>query len=444
MKIQLSDHFTYKKLLKFTLPSIVMMVFSSIYGVVDGFFVSNFAGEAEFKAVNFIMPVLMLLGAIGFMFGAGGSALISKTLGEGDKKRANGIFSFVTYTSIVTGVIISILGILLIRPIATALGAGAMLENCVIYGRIILCALPFFMLQMVFQSFFVTAEKPQAGLFVTIGAGVTNMVLDALFIGIFKWGITGAATATALSQVVGGIAPIIYFSRKKNDSLLRLDKPIIDFKALLKVCTNGSSELMTNISLSVIGMLFNYQLLIYAGKEGDGVAANGVLMYVGFIFISIFIGYSIGVAPIIGYHYGAKNTNELKGLRKKSMIIILFLSIAMFLLGEGLAEPLSRLFVGYSDKILDMTVHGFRIYSFCFLIVGFNIFCSAFFTALGNGLVSAVLSFLRLFLFQAITVIVLPLFMGLDGIWISSTGSELLAIVTSFIFIIALKKKYDY
>ena len=444
MKIQLSDHFTYKKLLKFTLPSMIMMVFSSIYGVVDGFFVSNFAGELEFKAVNFIMPVIMLLGAIGFMFGSGGSALVAKTLGEGDKKKANGIFSFVVYSSILTGVVITILGIILIKPVAIALGAGAMLENCVIYGSIILLAMPFFMLQMEFQSFFVTAEKPQTGLFVTIGAGVANMVFDALFIAVFKWGIVGAAVATALSQVIGGLVPIIYFTRRKNDSLLRLERPLTDFKALLKVCTNGSSELMTNVSLSVIGILFNYQLIKYAGENGDGVAANGVLMYVGFIFLSIFIGYSIGISPIVGYHYGAKNHSELQGLRKKSLVIILIFSITMFILGEGLAEPLSRMFVGYNERILDMTIRGFRLYSFSFLIVGFNIFGSAFFTALNNGLVSAILSFLRLFLFQAITVLVMPLFMDLDGIWLSSTASELMAIITTFIFLFALKKKYKY
>ena len=444
MKIQLSDHFTYKKLLKFTVPSVIMMVFSSIYGMVDGFFVSNFAGELEFKAVNFIMPVLMLLGAVGFMFGAGGSALISKTLGEGDRERANGIFSFVTYTSIITGVVIAIFGIVFLKPIAIALGAGAMLENCIIYGTVILLALPFFMLQMEFQSLFVTAEKPQAGLLVTIGAGVANMVLDALFIGVFRWGIVGAAAATALSQVIGGIVPIIYFSRKSNTGLLRLCKPVLDFKALLKVCTNGSSELMTNISLSVMGILFNYQLLKYAGEEGDGIAANGVLMYVGFMFISIFIGYSIGVAPVIGYHYGAQNHKELTSLLKKSQIIIFAISLSMFILGEALAAPLSQIFVGYSEGILEMTIRAFRLYSFCFLIVGFNIFGSAFFTALNNGLVSAILSFLRLFLFQAITVIVMPLFMDLDGIWLSSTASELMAIITTFAFVFALRKRYKY
>lgn len=443
MKIQLSDHFTYKKLLKFTLPSIVMMVFSSIYGVVDGFFVSNFAGELEFKAVNFIMPVIMILGAIGFMLGAGGSALISKTLGERKKERANGIFSFTVYISIILGAILAALGIIFLRPVATMLGAGAMLENCVIYGTIILLALPFFMLQMEFQSLFVTAEKPQLGLYVTVGAGVANMVLDALFIGVFRWGIVGAASATALSQVIGGLLPIIYFARK-NNSLLRLQKPLLDFRSLWKICTNGSSELMTNISLSVITILFNYQLLIYAGEDGDGIAANGVLMYVGFIFISIFIGYAIGVSPIVGYHYGAKNHKELSGLLKKSMMIIFVISISMFILGEGLAVPLSKLFVGYNPVILDMTIRAFRLYSFCFLIVGFNIFGSSFFTALNNGLVSAILSFLRLFLFQAVTVIVMPLFMDLDGIWLSSTASEIMAIITTFIFILALRKRYKY
>ena len=421
-----------------------MMVFTSIYGMVDGFFVSNFAGELEFKAVNFIMPVIMLLGAIGFMFGAGASALISKTLGQGDKEKANGIFSFVTYTSIITGIIISVLGIIFLKPIAIVLGAGAMLENCIIYGSIILLAMPFFMLQMEYQSLFVTAEKPQIGLIATIGAGVANMVLDALFIAIFKWGIAGAAIATALSQVIGGIFPLIYFSRKNNPSLLMLGKPILDFKALLKVVTNGSSELMTNISLSVIGMIFNFQLLKYAGEEGDGVAANGVLMYVGFMFISIFIGYSIGVAPVIGYNYGAQNHKELNGLLRKSILIIISFSVAMFILGEALAGPLSQLYVGYNERILEMTIRAFRLYSFSFLIVGFNIFGSAFFTALNNGLVSAILSFLRLFLFQAITVLVMPLFMDLDGIWLSSTASELMAIIVTLAFILALRKRYKY
>ena len=287
MTIQLSDHFTYRRLLRFTLPSIAMMIFTSIYGIVDGFFVSNFVGKTSFAAVNFIMPFLMILGAFGFMFGTGGSALIAKTMGEGDMPRANRLFSLLTYTSASLGVAVAVFGIIFIRPVAALLGAeGEMLNDCVTYGRIILLALPFFMLQMEFQSFFVTAEKPQTGLYATVAAGVTNMVLDALFIAVFRWGIVGAAAATATSQLVGGVIPLVYFGRK-NTSLLRLGRTVFDGRALLKTCTNGSSELMSNLSMSLVGMLYNVQLMKYAGE--DGVAAYGVLMYVCFIFIAVFL-----------------------------------------------------------------------------------------------------------------------------------------------------------
>jgi putative MATE family efflux protein len=419
-----------------------MMVFSSIYGVVDGFFVSNFVGKGAFSAVNFIMPVLMLLGAIGFMFGAGGSALVSKTRGEGDIKKANSIFSLIVYTSVITGILIAILGLLLIRPVSVLLGAGPLTEDCVTYGSIILAAMPFFMLQMEFQSFFITAEKPQLGLFVTIFAGVTNMVLDALFIAVFGWGIVGAALATATSQVVGGLAPILYFFSKKNSSVLRLGKTRLDIGALVKTCTNGSSELMSNISMSVVGMLYNYQLMEYSGP--DGVAAYGVLMYVGFIFISIFIGYSIGTAPIIGFHYGAQNHDELKTLRKKSTVIILALSVLMLILGEALAYPLSYIFVGYDKTLFDITVNAFFVYSFSFLFAGISIFGSSFFTALNNGFISALISFLRTLLFQITSVLVLPLIWGLNGIWLSVTVAEVLSVITTVIFLVALRKRYHY
>ncbi|MBQ7335567.1 MAG: MATE family efflux transporter [Clostridia bacterium] len=318
MSIQLSDHFTYKKLMRFTLPSIVMMIFSSIYGVVDGFFVSNFAGKTPFAAVNFIMPFLMILGAVGFMFGTGGSALIAKLLGEGKKEKANRLFSLFVYVSAILGIVIAIIGILVIRPIASLLGAEEeMLENCVLYGRIILVALPLFMLQMEFQSFFITAEKPQLGLWATVISGVTNMVLDALLIAVFELGIAGAAVATAISQAVGGILPLVYFLSPKNNSLLHLTKTEFDGKALFKACTNGSSELMSNVSMSLVGMLYNFQLMKYTGE--DGIAAYGVLMYVSMIFMAVFIGYSIGTAPVIGYHYGAENHAELKSLLKKAI-----------------------------------------------------------------------------------------------------------------------------
>ncbi len=440
MKIQLSDHFTYKKLLRFTLPSIVMMIVTSVYSIVDGFFVSNFAGKTDFTAVNFIMPFLMILGSVGFMFGSGGSALIAKTLGERDPDKANRLFSLFVYASSALGVVMAVAGIIFIRPIASALGAeGEMLDGCVRYGRIILCALPAYMLQFEFQSFFVTAEKPQLGLIVTVIAGVTNIVLDAVLV--FPLGLEGAAIATAVSQCVGGIVPLIYFFRP-NSSLLRLTKTEYDGKSLKRACTNGSSELMSNIAMSVVGMLYNVQLLKYA--DNDGVAAYGVLMYVSMIFMAAFIGYSVGTAPVISYHYGAANHDELKNLLKKSLVIIGTFSVVMFLSAELLATPLAKIFVSYDENLLQLTERGFLIFSFSFLMSGIAIFGSSFFTALNNGLVSALISFLRTLLFQLAAVLLLPLVFGTDGIWISSVAAEVCAVITTVCFLVALRKKYKY
>lgn len=442
MKIQLSDSFDYKKLLRFTFPSIIMMVFTSIYGVVDGFFVSNFVGKTPFAAVNFIMPFLMILGTVGFMFGTGGSALIAITMGAGDKERAQRLFSLFIYVSAICGILIGALGIVVIRPVAAWLGAeGEMLDNCVVYGRIILAVLPALILQYEFQSFFITAEKPKLGLAVTVAAGVANMVLDALFVGVLRWGLVGAAAATAISQSVGGIIPLIYFGRP-NTSLLRLTRTKFDGRALLKACTNGSSELMSNISMSVVGMLYNIQLMKYAG--GDGVAAYGVLMYVNMIFLAAFIGYSVGVAPVIGYHYGAGNHGELKGLLKKSLVLIGIFSVGMVALAEGLARPLALIFVGYDPELLDMTLRGFLVYSFSFLFAGLAIYGSSFFTALGNGLVSALISFLRTLVFQVAAVLIFPLIWGLDGIWFSIVAAELVAALVTVAFLAGKRKKYHY
>ena len=442
MKIQLSDSFDYKKLLRFTFPSIIMMVFTSIYGVVDGFFVSNFVGKTPFAAVNFIMPFLMILGTVGFMFGTGGSALIAITMGAGDKERAKRLFSLFIYVSAICGILIGALGIVVIRPVAAWLGAeGELLDNCVVYGRIILAVLPALILQYEFQSFFITAEKPKLGLAVTVAAGVANMVLDALFVGVLRWGLVGAAAATAISQSVGGIIPLIYFGRP-NTSLLRLTRTKFDGRALLKACANGSSELMSNISMSVVGMLYNIQLMKYAGE--DGVAAYGVLMYVNMIFLAAFIGYSVGVAPVIGYHYGAGNHGELKGLLKKSLVLIGIFSVGMVVLAEGLARPLALIFVGYDPELLDMTLRGFLVYSFSFLFAGLAIYGSSFFTALGNGLVSALISFLRTMVFQVAAVLIFPLIWGLDGIWFSIVAAELVEALVTVAFLAGKRKKYHY
>lgn len=442
MKIQLSDHFTYRKLFRFTFPSIIMMIFTSIYGIVDGFFVSNFVGKTPFAAVNFIMPFLMILGAIGFMFGTGGSALIAKTLGEGEPERAKELFSLFVYISTGCGVVLAIIGLIVLEPVANLLGAtGELLDNCVLYGRIILTALPAFLLQYEFQSFFITAEKPQLGLAVTVAAGITNMVLDALLVAVFPLGLAGAAAATALSQCVGGIFPLIYFARE-NNSLLRLTKTKMDGRALFKACTNGSSELMSNISMSIVGMLYNAQLMKYAGE--NGVAAYGVLMYVSMIFVSVFVGYSVGTAPIIGYHYGAGNQEELKGIFRKSLIIIGTFSVGMVILSESLALPLSLIFVSYDQALLDLTMEGFLVYSLSFLFSGLAIYGSAFFTALNNGLVSAFISFLRTLVFQIAAVIFLPMIWDINGIWASLVVAELMAALVTTAFLIGKRAQYQY
>ncbi len=440
--IQLSDHFNFKRLLRFTFPSIIMLVFTSIYSMVDGFFVSNSAGKTPFTAVNFIMPFLMIMGCVGFMFGTGGGALIAMTMGEGDIKKANQTFSLLVYTSIVCGVVLTAFGLVFLRPIASALGAeGRLLDDSVKYGRIILIAIPAYILQYEFQCLFATAEKPKLGLYVTVAAGLTNIVLDALFVAVFPFGLEGAAAATALSQCVGGVVPLFYFSRP-NTSLLRLTRTGFDGKALLRTCTNGSSELMSNISMSVVSMLYNVQLLKYAGE--DGVAAYGVLMYVSMIFQAVFIGYSVGVSPVVSYHYGARNHGELRGLLKKSFVLVGVFALIMFSAAELLAEPLAMIYVGYDKGLLDMTLRAFLIYSFSFLFSGFSIFGSSFFTALNDGRVSAVISFLRALVFQVIAVLVFPLIWELDGIWFSIVGAEVLALLVTLMFLAGKRKKYHY
>ena len=441
-QIQLSDHFTYGRLLRFTLPSIVMMIFTSIYGVVDGIFVSNYAGKTAFAAINLIMPYLMVFGTLGFMVGTGGTALVSMTLGLGDKKKANEIFSMLVYFSLIGGVVLTVISIVFMRPAAIALGAtGQMLEDCVLYGNIVQLALTAYILQYAFQSFCVTAEKPNLSLWMTVASGVCNIVLDALFVAVFGWGLVGAAVATAIAQILGGFIPIVYFLRP-NDSLLRLGKCRYDGNALLRTCTNGSSELMSNLSMSLVSMLYNLQLIKYAGE--DGIAAYGVIMYVNFIFISIYVGFAIGSAPIAGYNHGAQNHEELKGLLRRSTVILTVFAAAMIGAAMVLAEPLSRVFVGYDAALCDMTTRAFRIYALSFLLCGFNIFGSSFFTALNNGLISAIISFVRTLVCQTAAVLLLPLVFGVEGIWWSILAAEAAALVLTVFFLVKNRKRYHY
>lgn len=442
MQIQLSEHFTYKKLLRFVLPSIVMMIFTSIYGVVDGLFVSNYVGKTAFAAVNLIMPFLMAISALGFMIGTGGSAIVAKTLGEGKKKQANEYFSMLVYLTLIGGIVLSALGILFSPLIARGLGAdGALLTNCVLYARITLLSMPAFMLQNVFQSFFVTAEKPKLGLGVIVIAGVTNMVLDFLLVGVFQIGLAGAAFATVTSECIGGLFPILYFARK-NSSLLKLGRTHFNGKIFLCACGNGSSELMTNLSSSIVNSLYNIQLMNLAGE--NGVAAFGTIMYVNFIFIAIFLGYSIGSAPLVSYHYGAGNHDELKNLFQKSLRLIGIWGLMLFILAQLIARPLAAIFVGYDADLFSMTQNSFRIYCIAYLINGFNIYGSSFFTALNNGLISAAISFLRTLVFQLAAVLLLPLLLGINGIWSAVAVAELLTLGLTVTFFVRKRKKYHY
>ncbi|MBQ6714586.1 MAG: MATE family efflux transporter [Clostridia bacterium] len=444
MQIKLSDKFTYGKLLKFTIPSIAMMIFTSIYGVVDGFFISNFAGKTPFAAVNLIYPFLMILSTVGFVFGTGGSAVVGKYLGQKNPQKANDSFSLFVYTAMILGVVFAVLGIIFTRPIAVLLGAkGELLENCIVYARINLISLPALILQFLFQSFLVTAEKPNLGLAVTLSSGLTNMILDAVLVMLLPQNLklAGAAIATAMSQFVGGFVPLVYFARK-NSSILQLGKTRFDGKLLLKASGNGSSEFMSNISMSLIAMLYNAQLMKYAGE--NGISAYGVMMYASMIFSALFIGYSIGSAPIFSYNFGAQNHTELKSLLKKSLVIIGISGISMVVFGEILAMPLSRLFVGYDKELLDLTASGFRIFALSFLFMGFAIFSSGFFTALNDGMTSAIISFLRTLVFQVAAILLLPLIFGIGGIWFSIVIAEFAAVLFSVIFMIAKKKRYHY
>jgi putative MATE family efflux protein len=442
MKIQLSDHFSYSKLIKFTLPTIAMMIFTSIYGVVDGVFVSNCVGSDAFAAVNLIMPIIMILGSVGFMIGTGGSAIVSKTLGEGKKEKANEYFSMLVYLCVVSGVILSVIGIIFTGPIAVLLGAkGSIAKDCVTYGRTVFFMLTGLFLQNAFQSFLVVAEKPKLGLFVTLLAGFTNMFLDFLFVYVLRFGVFGAALATGISQFVGSVIPIIYFAGGKNN-VLKLTKCRFNKDIIIKTCINGSSEMVTNMSMSLVNILYNMQLMKYIGT--NGVVAYGIIMYVGFIFVGTYMGYAVGSAPVISYHYGAGNKDELKNLFKRSLTIIIVSSVVMTLIAEIIAGYLAGIFVSYDNNLLELTTEAIRIYAVSYLISGINIFASSFFTALNNGVVSAVISFMRMFVFQVVMILFLPVVLGISGIWTAVIAAEVLSVVISVMFLVKNRKKYSY
>ena len=442
-KIQLSDHFDYSRLIRFVLPCIGTMLFTSIYGIVDGLCVSNFVGKTAFAAVNLIMPLPMLIGTIGFMLGTGGSAIVGITLGEGDEQKADRYFSMFLITAVAAGIVFTILGLLVIKPVAEMLGAkGEMLDYALRYGRILLVSLPTYILQNMFQSFFVTAEKPNLGFYFTVGAGCTNMVLDVVLVGGLRWGVEGAAIATFLSQIVGGLLPLSYFLDRKNTSRIHLGKTRFEGRVLLNACINGSSELMTSLSMSLVNILYNYQLLRFAGE--NGVAAYGVIMYAAFLFVAVFVGYAVGSAPIVSYLYGARNRREVNNLYRKSLKLIAVVAVLLTAASMFLIPYVASFFVGYDADLLTLTTRAFRLYGLSFLIMGFNVYASSFFTALGDGVTSALISFLRTLLFQVAAVLLLPMVLGLDGIWLAVTAAEAGALCVTVLMFITKDKVFHY
>lgn len=443
MDVELSGHYTLRRIYQAAWPCIVMMLVSSVYSIVDGLFISNFVGTQAFASVNMIFPPLMMVGALGIMVGTGGSALVSKTMGEGDMEKANRIFSMLVYFTLAVGALLAAVFFVCARPISVALGAeGSMVEECVVYARVCVFSLPAFMLSMAFQSFYMTAGKPQLGTVMSVICGITNIVLDALFVALLHWGVPGAAAATATAQLVGGIFPVIYFASRHNNSTLRLQRTHMEWPHVAKACENGMSEYVGNVAMNVACICYNLQLMRYLGQ--DGVAAYGVLMYVGFIFCSVFIGYNIGIAPVIGFNYGAQDHAELHSLLKKSLVILSVTGVVLMLSAELSSRLLAAIFVSYDPQLLALTTHAIRLYMLSFCVCGINMFVSALFTALNNGLVSAVAAFARTMVFEIAAVFVLPLVFGIDGIWLACNVAELFALVLSIVLLLSFRKRYHY
>ncbi len=442
MPIDMGKHFTFADLFRFTLPTIGMMLFMSAYVMVDGFFVSNWCGSVALAAVNFVYPIPMILGTIGFMMGTGGSAIVAKTRGEGDDDRANREFSLLVYAAIVAGVVCIALGVIILQPMLAALGAqGEMLDDCLVYGYVLIIGLPATILQYLFQELLITAGKPNLAFGVTFAAGIANIVLDAALIVGLNMGVLGAAIGTIAGEAIGGIIPLVYFARP-NKSFLRLGRTTLNWRLLGHAAVNGSSEMVSNIAMSVVSIAYNVQLLRYMGS--DGVAAYGVIMYVGMAFAAIFMGYIIGSAPLMSYQYGAKNTTEMQSLFRKSLVIITISALVMFGATRVLAAPLAQIFVGYDQSLVELTTHAMLVYALAVLLMGFNMYGSALFTSLGNGVVSAIISFVRTLIFEVGAVLLLPILVGAEGIWYSVSVAELAAIILTGIFTISLAPTYGY
>ena len=443
MTIELSGHYGYGRLIKATLPMALMMIIVSVYSIVDGYFISNWAGSDAFAGMNLIWPPIAVVGAIGLMVGTGGSALVSKTFGEGHPEEARRIFTMMIRLTVIAGVILGTICFILMPWLAKVLGADeAMIPHAILYGRILIIVLPAYMLQMAFQPFFMVAERPHFGTALSILSGVTNIILDALFVAVFSWGLTGAALASCAGILLNAGIPIWFFSSKRNKTQLCFVPTRLDWKKILKSCSNGISEFVGSIALSVVSMCYNWQLMRYIGA--NGVSAYGIIMYLGFIFAAIFIGYNMGVSQIIAYNYGAGNKPELRSLLKKSLVIIGLVGVVITALAELSADVIADIFVGYDAELRDLTAYATRVYMLSFLICGFNMFCSAWFTSLNNGIISAIGAFVRTLVFEFACVFILPMLFGIEGIWVAVNVAELLSLFLTISLIIGFRKRYGY
>lgn len=439
----LGGHYGARRLFISSLPLIGMMVLISIYSIVDGLFVSNLVGTTAFAALNLIWPAIGLVGALGLMVGTGGAALVSKTLGEGDEPRANRYFSMFVEFILLLSVVLAVPLLVWMEPLAVAIGAeGEMVRQCAIYGRICAAGMPAFMMQMGIQPFFMVAGRPRMGTWISLVSGLLNIGLDALFIIVCGWGLAGAAAGSMLACCFGGFYPLWYFSSRFNRSSLAFKATGFEFGPLAKACSNGLSEFVGNISFNIVSMCYNWQLMRFYGE--NGVAAYSVILYLGFIFVAVYSGYNMTVTPLVGFNFGAGNKRELRSLLRHSLTLMLVLGVLLAGTAELLAGPAARLFVGYDSELTALTVHATRLYAPSFLITGLTLFVSAWFTGLNNGPVSALASFSRTFVFELSCVFLLPVLLGVNGIWLSAPAAEILSLFLGAALLLRFRSRYGY
>lgn len=441
MTNSIAQKFNVFTLLKFAFPTMVMMVFMSLYTIVDGIFVSRLVGSNALSAVNIVYPVISLLIACGIMLSTGGSAIVARQMGEKREQEARENFSMLAVVSVLTGIVILVLGLMFLEPICRILGGTpVLLEDCKIYLGVLLGFGPLTMLQMLFQTFFVTAGKPGLGLGLTLTGGVVNMVLDYVFMGPMQMGVLGAALATGLGQAIMAVAGVVYFLKVKGN--LYFVKPVFRGNILLQSCGNGSSEMVSNLSTAVVTFLFNITMLKLAGE--DGVAAITIVLYGQFLFTALYLGFSMGVAPVVSFNYGNQNHAQLKRIYK--ICIGFILGSSVFILGIALlfSEPIVGIFTGEENHTYELAVEGFFQFSFNYLFAGINIFASALFTSLSNGKISAIISFCRTFVFITVSIVLLPRVMGITGVWLSVPLAELVTLFISITYLKGQKEVYHY